>query len=137
MGTSAAGQRGLGGRARPAPGCGKRKMRGCHMTSTCPLVLVEWEDSTQPISQWAYLSTFEVGNIVRCVSVGWLIHDGDDAKAVAPNMGSIGDVEAMQVSGVIRIPARCITRMVTLDEPEITSSGPSSRPDRERTLQAS
>lgn len=82
----------------------------------CPLVMVEWEDSALPIPGWTYLADVPKPAIVHCVSVGWLIHDGRHVKALAPNMGDIG-AETMQVSGVIRIPARCIVRIVKLDEP--------------------
>lgn len=92
----------------------------------CPLVLVEWEDSAQPTPAWSFLQTYKPDPIVHCVSVGWLIHDGDDLKAIAPNFGNVESDSSAQVSGVIRIPTRCITRTVYLDEPGITS--PSSHP---------
>jgi len=76
-----------------------------------PLVLAEWEDSAQPKSNWVFLSDFEKPEIIKCVSVGWLINDGADVKALAPN---IGDGE--QASGIICIPSRCITRLVKLKE---------------------
>jgi hypothetical protein len=83
---------------------------------TCRLVMIDWEDSAQPSPSWEHLASFEPPSAVRCSSVGWLIHDGHDVKALAPNMGAIGN-ENVQVSGVIRIPARCIVRVVELDEP--------------------
>ena len=79
-------------------------------------MLIEWEDSTQPIAKWIFLADFERGDAVKCASVGWLIHDGDDVKALAPNMGDLGDEDSAQASGIIRIPARCITRIVRLVE---------------------
>lgn len=108
--------------------------------SSCPLVMIEWVDSAQPSPSWQYLADFDDPKAIACVSVGWLIHDGDDVKALAQNMGDIGS-DAMQVSGVIRIPARCIVRTVELDEPDVTVSsassdlGPSSHPEREPTRQ--
>jgi hypothetical protein len=84
----------------------------------CPLVFVEWEDSAQPAPSWVYLANFEEPTAVKCVSVGWLIHDGDDVKALAPNMGEVDDDENLQVSGVMRIPARCVSRIVRLSEPD-------------------
>lgn len=84
-----------------------------------PLVFIEWEDSAQPIPSWQFLSDYEPHSIVKCVTVGWLVHDGEDKKGVAQN---IGDLEnSAQVSGVIHIPARCITNIVRLEEPELTS----------------
>lgn len=51
--------------------------------SDCPLVMIEWEDSAQPIAQWQFLSDLELPGVVRCVSVGWLVRD-DHVKALAP-----------------------------------------------------
>ena len=83
----------------------------------CPLVMAEWEDSRRPESEWTHLSKFTPGDAVRCVSVGWMIHDGEEVKVLAPNMGDIGDEDVqVQVSGVIRIPARCILKITTLIE---------------------
>ena len=84
----------------------------------CPLVFVEWEDSARPMAAWSYLADFEEPAIVKCVSVGWLIYDSHHVKALAPNMGDLGNKEALQVSGIIRIPARSITRFVKLREPD-------------------
>ncbi len=96
------------------------------MTS-CPLVFIEWEDSAQPIPGWQHLSDFRPSPTVKCVSVGWLVFDGEDMKALAPNMGGLESECNAQISGVIRIPARCVTRTVYLNEPDI-SSGELSAP---------
>ncbi|MGC1460069.1 MAG: hypothetical protein WA825_17465, partial [Steroidobacteraceae bacterium] len=58
----------------------KRKSKG-----NCPLVLIEWEDSRQPAGSWTRLEGFALGDICRCASVGWLVHDGARKKALAPN----------------------------------------------------
>jgi hypothetical protein len=86
-----------------------------------PLVMVEWEDSAQPIPAWSYLASFEAPGIILCASVGWLIRDDDDMKALAPNMGAIDNENSVQVSGVIQIPTRCVRHITRLDEPCITS----------------
>lgn len=82
----------------------------------CPLVLIEWEDSAQPIAEWQYLADFEGLSIVECASVGWLIQDDDKVKVLAPNIGDVGNPETAQASGVIRIPSRCVTRISQLSE---------------------
>jgi hypothetical protein len=82
----------------------------------CPLVMIEWEDSAQPIPAWSYLASFEAPGTIRCVSVGWLIRDDKQMKAVAPNMGAIDDENSMQVSGVIQIPTRCVLSVTELAE---------------------
>ncbi|MGF7211595.1 hypothetical protein GGE65_006212 [Skermanella aerolata] len=104
---------------------------------TCPLVLVEWEDSTQPVSSWQWITSYKEPDIVTCASVGWLIHDGADVKALAPNLGHSDEQRAVQVSGVIRIPTRCVTRITVLaekDDPTSASSASSvsgeATPDR-------
>lgn len=79
------------------------------------LVLIEWEDSAQPVPGWAWLDELEDMKAVRCRSVGWLIQDDAKVKALAPNLGCVLD-EDWQVSGVIRIPARCVTRLVEIDQ---------------------
>lgn len=84
---------------------------------SCPLVMIEWEDSAQPIPTWSYLSSFEPTGTIRCASVGWLIRDDAQMKALAPNMGAINDERSLQVSGVIQIPTSCVLRVTRLKEP--------------------
>lgn len=80
-----------------------------------PLVMVEWEDSAQPVAQWSYLADWETGQAVRCTSVGWLIDDGE-VKALAANVAEFSDTGRAQISGVMRIPARAVVRIVRLSE---------------------
>lgn len=104
--------------------------------SDCPLVMIEWEDSLQPAGAWSYLSDFEPKPSMRIASVGWLVHDGDDCKVVAPNIGSLDDADNAQMTGAIQIPTRCVVSVQKLKEPKrVTSCGPapSSRPAQERT----
>lgn len=54
------------------------------------LVLVEWEDSSRPISAWQWTDEYQVLETVNCVSVGYLIAETGGALAVAPNLGDIG-----------------------------------------------
>jgi hypothetical protein len=84
----------------------------------CPLVMVEWEDSAQPRANWQYLADVGEPTGVRCVSVGWLVSDTADCKGVAPNMGAIDSPDSFQVSGLISIPTRCVTRITRLKEPK-------------------
>ena len=78
------------------------------------LVLVEWEDSAQPKPNWMFLSEFQSPEIVKCVSVGWLVYDGEDVKALSPNIGKYDDGDGIQGSGIICIPSRSVTRLVKL-----------------------
>jgi len=81
-----------------------------------PLVLVEWEDSTQPISSWRYLNDAPTLEVIECVSVGWIIGKSDSVIMLAPNIGDYKNGEGAQGSGFIRIPQTAITRMVILEE---------------------
>ena len=77
-----------------------------------PLVLIEWQDSSQPTSAWEWVSKYTPQGAVPCVSVGYLVSDKKKVKALASNLGDGG----MQMSGVIHIPTCCITRQVFLKE---------------------
>ena len=39
----------------------------------CQLVMIEWEDSAQPLPNLSYLADFVADRAVLCTSVGWLI----------------------------------------------------------------
>lgn len=82
----------------------------------CPLVMIEWVDSAQPQPCWKFLEDIETPSSIHCVSVGWMVVDGKENKSLAPNMGNINDPSSMQVSGVITIPTRCITKITPLQE---------------------
>lgn len=82
----------------------------------CPLVWIEWEDSTQPQSRWQWLSDVKAPAVVKCVSVGFLIQDTDQVKTLAPNLGGIDDPESMQATGLITIPSRAVTRISPIRE---------------------
>ncbi len=81
--------------------------------------MVEWEDSAQPVPAWKHLTHIDTPSIVKCVSVGWLIVDNKNSKAIAPNMGCVDDAENLQISGMITIPARAITKITRLQEPRL------------------
>lgn len=83
--------------------------------------MIEWLDSAQPISKWQYLSEYVPTKPVNCVSVGFLIHNGKDVKALAPNMGEIDDKTSIQASGIIHIPTCSITKITALEEEGTTN----------------
>lgn len=84
--------------------------------------MIEWEDSAQPIPSWSYLSSFEHPGTTLCASVGWLIRDDDQVKALAPNLGAINDKNSVQASGVIQIPTRCVVNLTRLREPPLVTA---------------
>jgi hypothetical protein len=85
------------------------------MAKSPPLVLIEWEDSTQPVSHWQHRDDISV-TAVRVASVGWLIKDGKKVKALAPNIGGLTGNGSPQCSGVIAIPTRCVIQIKKLEE---------------------
>lgn len=70
--------------------------------------MVEWEDSAQPQPDWQWLKGYKAPSIIRCRSVGWLIHDDESVKALAPNISHPDDDGDVQASGIIRIPTRAV-----------------------------
>ena len=82
----------------------------------CPLVLIKWKDSTQPIPSWQYLENFTPESVIHCVSVGWLIQDDSKVKTLAPNMGDTLQENSLQISGVISIPTSCVIEIIELEE---------------------
>ena len=86
------------------------------MVASCPLVWIEWEDSTQPQGRWQWLSEFQLPKAVRCVSVGFLIRDTPEVKTLAPNLGNVDCPDGLQASGLITIPARGIVGIKPLTE---------------------
>ena len=84
------------------------------MNDNFRLVLVEWEDSSQPLPSWHHLDSLPDQKIVDCVSVGWLIADNQDVKMIAPNFGDVNSSDNKQASGIINIPVRSIKRISPL-----------------------
>lgn len=97
------------------------------------LVLIEWEDSRQPSSAWKHLAGHPVWDAVKCASVGWLVHDDDQKKVLAPNMGDIDDASNMQLSGEIVIPTSCVLSINRLAEVISSSSAVRAASRRKRT----
>jgi hypothetical protein len=76
-----------------------------------PLVLIEWEDSSQPASRWYALSELEAEEPALCRTVGFLVGDGL-VKLVAHSIG--GYHQNSHAAGIIRIPSRAITKLTRL-----------------------
>ncbi len=78
------------------------------------LVLVEWVDSSQPMVEWVWLEDHKWRDIIQCQSVGWLVHKDKQMIVLAQNFGDKGNKELEQVSGVIRIPMRAVSKITKL-----------------------
>lgn len=77
------------------------------------LVLIEWQDSHY-VPGWH--TNEPVKEPLLCRSVGWLMHDGEDAKTVASHLT---DEEDPQRLGEITIPTRAVLRILLLSNPSL------------------
>lgn len=78
-----------------------------------PLVLVEREDSQQPIPSWQWVEEYQMPTVVYCRSVGYMISKTKLAIALAPNLGGL-DTENVQGGGIMRIPRSAIRKISNL-----------------------
>lgn len=79
-------------------------------------VEIEWIQPREPHGGWVSYEAFEPEKVQTCLSIGRLIHDDDCIKALAGSAMIVGDDERLMLSGVIEIPARCVVRIVRLEE---------------------
>lgn len=92
------------------------------MTAALPqMVVIEWEDSTQPTPNWQWLSALGERRAIICQTVGWLLSGYDDPKVVALSLSCLDEEGDRQVSGVIQIPARAIISLAFLAMPAAAS----------------
>lgn len=75
------------------------------------MVMIEWEDSAQSAPQWQWLANAQAPPILLCRSVGFLIRDTANEKALAISVASAEGGDAEQASGIISIPTRCVVRI--------------------------
>ncbi len=92
------------------------------MRNDCPLVIVRWLDSAQPLPSWQYLSALPQTRPIECATVGWLLKDDDDIKVICQSVGDLGNPKNAQASGIMTIPARCILSIEKLTEEEVLTS---------------
>lgn len=88
-----------------------------------PLVLVEWEDSSQPTSRWYQIAEIVEGAPTVCRTVGFLMRDDARVKVIAHTVN--GEGQANHTTGIIRIPSRAVIRIDHLQV--VTARLPSAR----------
>jgi len=100
------------------------------MRKDCPLVIIRWQDSAQPLPSWQYLAALPRTRPIECATVGWLLKDDDDIKVVCQSVGDLDNPTNAQASGIMTIPARCVLSIETLTEEEVPTSsvGPAGSP---------
>jgi hypothetical protein len=79
-----------------------------------PLVRVRWVDSSSPRVGWVRLSEWEGVGSLDCVSVGYLIHEDERQKTLAPHLAYPDDAEQCQGNGIIVIPLGAIVSVEAL-----------------------
>jgi hypothetical protein len=92
------------------------------MLKDCPLVIIRWQDSAQPLPSWQYLAALPRTRPIECATVGWLLKDDADIKVVCQSVGDLDDPTNAQASGIMTIPARCVLSIETLTEEEVPTS---------------
>lgn len=79
-------------------------------------VEIEWIQPREPYGGWTDFATLETRPVQTCLSVGRLVYDDDCVKILAGSAVIVGDDQRVMLSGVIEIPARCVVRIVRLEE---------------------
>ena len=77
-----------------------------------PLVIVEWEDSLA-CSSWATIDDIEDTPLI-CQSVGWLTHNGEEAKVVVQHITKGIHLERAQANGFMVIPSKSVISIEVL-----------------------
>jgi hypothetical protein len=96
------------------------------MRNDCPLVIIRWQDSAQPLPSWQYLSALPRTRPIECATVGWLLRDDDDIKVICQSVGNLDNPNSAQASGIMTIPARCVLSIEKLTEEELLISSAGS-----------
>ena len=100
-----------------------------------PIVVIRWIDSASPQTGWVRLQDWEGVGSLECISVGYLIKDGDGTKTIAPHIAYPDDPAQCQGNGIIIIPDQAVLSVDRLTSFSVTPSlcaaaGPSSeRPE--------
>ena len=92
------------------------------MHKDCPLVIIRWQDSAQPLPSWQYLAALPKTRAIECATVGWLLKDDDDVKVICQSVGDLDNPKNAQASGIMTIPARCVLSIEKLTEEELLTS---------------
>jgi hypothetical protein len=107
------------------------------MRTDCPLVLIRWLDSAQPLPAWRHLSDLPRVRPIECATVGWLLMEDDEVKVVCQSVGDLTNPKNAQASGIMTIPVRCVLSVERLTEEGepissavlVGSAGPAADPD--------
>lgn len=80
---------------------------------TWPLVKITWIDSCEPYTGWQRIRSLTPPDSLECVSVGYLVDNGDKTKTIAPHITNPPDENA-QGCGIMVIPTASIIHVEEL-----------------------
>jgi hypothetical protein len=72
-----------------------------------PLVKITWIDSCEPYTGWQHIASLKPPDSIQCISVGYLVDDGERTKTIAPHITHPVD-EHTQGCGIIVIPTKAV-----------------------------
>lgn len=75
------------------------------------LARLTWVDSLQPRPNWEFIHNIDPEKALKCYTVGWVLGMTDDALTVAMSITAGKTWGDRQVSGVMTIPIRSLTRV--------------------------
>ena len=82
------------------------------------LVFIEWVDSFGCSSSWQSLEG-SIPSLLKCRSVGWLLHDTEECKVIVPHISDQNHSQTSQQGcGDMTIPTRAIVKMVDIVIPD-------------------
>lgn len=77
-----------------------------HEDNDFPLMLIEWQDSRQPVPGWRRIYEYDEVSPLTIVSVGYMIKD-TDVVVLCPNLGDVDESNPQSI-GCMQIPKICI-----------------------------
>ena len=83
-----------------------------------PLVKITWIDSCEPYVGWQHIQALKQPDSMECISVGFLVDDGERAKTIAPHV-TAPITESAQGCGIMVIPTASIVRIDRLSVSEL------------------
>lgn len=81
-------------------------------------ILVEWEDSAQPVSAWSWVDEISDPKPVLCQTVGFLLKETERCLTLALSIGDAAS-DRPQANGVMQIPRSAILRITFLGPCEL------------------
>lgn len=78
------------------------------------LVIIEWLDSIQSTGHWECLDEYKHFEAFKCISVGFLVYNGEKTKGIAQSIADPKDQKNTQISGITHIPTCSIIKITEI-----------------------